>query len=118
MGSRARGARFLGGLSSFTRLVLFDKRGTGLSDRIEGRVVPSLAERVDDMRAVLDAVGSRRAALLGVSEGAGLSVFFAATFPERTSALVLCGGSPLLPWGKNIDRRALLGELERQFAER
>jgi hypothetical protein len=74
------GARFLRGLSSFSRLITFDKRSTGLSDRVTGRAAPSLDERVDDVRAVLDAVRSERAALLGVSEGAGLAVFFGATF--------------------------------------
>jgi pimeloyl-ACP methyl ester carboxylesterase/class 3 adenylate cyclase len=111
------GTRFLRGLSSFSRLILFDKRGTGLSDRIAGKTLPSLGERIDEMRAVLDAVGSTRAALLGVSEGAGLAVFFAATFPERTSALILCNGSPLQPWGKNVDRDAILAGYERQFEE-
>ncbi len=111
------GARFLRGLSSFSRLIIFDKRGTGLSDRVAGRTVPSLDERVDDIRAVLDAVGSKRAALLGVSEGGGLAAFFAATFPERTSALVLCGGSALQPWGKNVDREAVLAAFKAQFAD-
>jgi pimeloyl-ACP methyl ester carboxylesterase/class 3 adenylate cyclase len=111
------GARFLRGLSSFSRLIMFDKRGTGLSDRVVGQVVPSLDQRVDDVRAVLDAVGSKKAALLGVSEGAGLAVFFGATFPERTRALVLCGGSPIQPWGQHTDREAVLAYFKQQFAE-
>ena len=80
-------ARFLERLASFSRLILFDKRGTGLSDRITG--IPTLEQRMDDVRAVMDAVGSQRAALFGVSEGGSMSVLFAATYPERTSALVL-----------------------------
>jgi len=82
-------ARFLNQLASFSRLILFDKRGTGLSDRITG--IPTLEERMDDVRAVMDAAGSERAALFGVSEGGSMSVLFAATYPERTSALVLYG---------------------------
>src|SRR6185503_10919645 len=70
-------------------LIVFDKRGTGLSDRIAG--VPHLEERMDDLRAVMDAAGSRRAALLGASEGGPMSILFAATYPERTRALVLYG---------------------------
>ena len=76
-------------LASFCRLILFDKRGTGLSDRVAG--VPDLETRMDDVRAILDAVGSERAAIFGVSEGAALAALFAATYPERTPALVLYG---------------------------
>jgi pimeloyl-ACP methyl ester carboxylesterase len=76
-------------LASFSRLILFDKRGTGLSDRF-GEVA-SLEERMDDVRAVMDAVGSERAALFGISEGGAMSMLFAATYPERTRALVLYG---------------------------
>src|SRR4051812_29278495 len=76
-------------LSSFCRLILFDKRGTGLSDRVAD--VPDLETRIDDVRAILDAVGSERAAVLGSSEGAALAALFAATYPERTPALVLYG---------------------------
>ena len=74
-------------LASFCRLIRFDKRGTGMSDRVTG--VPTLETRMDDVRAVMDAVGSERAALMGVSEGGPMSILFAATYPERTSALVL-----------------------------
>jgi pimeloyl-ACP methyl ester carboxylesterase len=84
-----RSARFLEGLASFSRLITFDKRGTGLSDPVPG--LPTLEERMEDLRAVLDAVGSERAALLGVSEGGPMSLLFAATYPERTTALVLYG---------------------------
>src|SRR6266508_5247462 len=76
--------------SSFSRLILFDKRGTGMSDRVSG--VPTLEARMDDLRAVMDAVGCGRAALFGVSEGAPMSLLFAATYPERTAAVVLRGG--------------------------
>ena len=82
-------ARFLSRLGSFARLILFDKRGTGLSDRVPQ--VPTLEQRMDDVRAVLDAARSYRAAIIGVSEGGPLSVMFAATYPERTAALVLYG---------------------------
>jgi class 3 adenylate cyclase len=76
-------------LAAFSRLIMFDKRGTGLSDRAVG--VPTLEERMDDVRAVMDAVGSEQAALFGISEGGAMSVLFAATYPERTRALVLYG---------------------------
>jgi pimeloyl-ACP methyl ester carboxylesterase/DNA-binding CsgD family transcriptional regulator len=79
-------------LGAFTRLIQFDKRGTGLSDRVDAHDLPSLETRMDDVRAVMDAAGSRRAALLGASEGAPMSILFAATYPERTRALVLYGG--------------------------
>jgi pimeloyl-ACP methyl ester carboxylesterase/DNA-binding CsgD family transcriptional regulator len=79
-------------LGAFTRLIQFDKRGTGLSDRVDNRHLPSLETRMDDVRAVMDAAGSGRAVLLGASEGAPMSILFAATYPERTRALVLYGG--------------------------
>jgi pimeloyl-ACP methyl ester carboxylesterase len=82
-------ARFFQALASFSRVILFDKRGTGLSDRITES--PALEERMDDVRAVLDAVGSSRATLLGYSEGGPMCALFAATYPERTDALVLMG---------------------------
>ena len=76
-------------LAGFSRLITFDKRGMGLSDRSVG--APTLEERMDDVRAVMDAVGSERAALIGVSEGGFMSTLFAATYPERTAALILFG---------------------------
>ena len=82
-------ASFFRRLASFARLILFDKRGTGLSDRIGG--LPSLEERMDDLRAVMHAAGSKSAAVFGVSEGGALAVLFAATYPERVNALVLYG---------------------------
>jgi pimeloyl-ACP methyl ester carboxylesterase/DNA-binding CsgD family transcriptional regulator len=79
-------------LSSFARLIHFDKRGTGLSDRVDPARLPTLEVRADDIRAVMEATGCGRAALLGASEGAPLALFFAATFPDRVRALVLYGG--------------------------
>ena len=76
-------------LASFSRLMVFDKRGMGLSDRNVG--APTLEERMDDVRAVMDAVGSERAALIGTSEGGPMSALFAATYPDRTVALVMFG---------------------------
>ena len=81
---------FLRRLSTFARVITFDKRGQGLSDRISG--APSLEQRMDDVRAVMDAVGSQRAVILGFSEGAAMSALFAATYPERVTQLILFGG--------------------------
>lgn len=100
-------AQFLIDLGSFSRLIRFDKRGTGMSDPVSG--APSLETRMDDVRAVMDAVGSRRAAFYGLSEGASLSILFAATYPERTAALVIRSCSPRtmwapdFPWGRSED---------------
>jgi pimeloyl-ACP methyl ester carboxylesterase len=82
-------ARFFSRFAAFSRLILFDKRGTGLSDRISG--APDLETRMDDVRTVMDAVDCERAAVFGVSEGGAMSMLFAATYPERTRALVLYG---------------------------
>jgi pimeloyl-ACP methyl ester carboxylesterase len=76
-------------LAAFARLIRFDKRGTGLSDRTSG--IATLEKRMDDVRAVMDAVGSQRAAIFGSSEGGAMSILFAATYPERTCGLVLYG---------------------------
>jgi pimeloyl-ACP methyl ester carboxylesterase len=81
---------FLRRLATFARVIAFDKRGQGLSDRITG--APSLEQRMDDLRAVMEAAGSRRAAVIGFSEGCAMSALFAATYPELVSHLVLCGG--------------------------
>ncbi len=83
---------FLRRLATFARVIAFDKRGQGLSDRITG--APSLEQRMDDLRAVMEAVGSRRAAIIGFSEGCAMSALFAATYPELVSHIVLCGGFP------------------------
>jgi class 3 adenylate cyclase/pimeloyl-ACP methyl ester carboxylesterase len=96
--------RFFERLSSFARVILFDKRGMGLSDRAR---IGTLEERMEDVRAVLDAVGSTSVALVGVSEGGPMSILFAATYPERTRALILCGAEVKeettadWPWGEN-----------------
>lgn len=90
-------------ISSYARLIRFDKRGTGLSDRTTS--IPTLEQRMDDVRAVMDAAGSSRASLFGFSEGGAMAILFAATYPERTSALVLYGAyareawAPDHPWG-------------------
>ena len=89
------------------RFIKFDKRGTGMSDPVSG--APTLETRMDDVRAVMDAVGSRRAALFGLSEGAAMAVLFAATYPKRTAALVLRSAwartlwAPDYPWGLTED---------------
>jgi len=89
-------AAYLGQLASFRRLIIFDKRGTGMSDRFVD--APTLETRMDDVRAVMDAAGSSRAATLGVSEGGPMSILFAATYPERVSALILVSTSPRTLW--------------------
>lgn len=88
-------ARWLLRLGAFARVIMFDKRGTGLSDPVS--VVPSLDLRMDDVRAVMDAAGSERAALLGVSEGGSLAALFAATYPQRCLQLVLYGAFARFP---------------------
>src|ERR1700682_1035375 len=82
-------ARFLNRLGSYARVVTFDKRGTGMSDRVAE--LPGLDQRMDDLRAVMDAAGMEQASLLGISEGAPLAVLFCAMFPDRCRALVLYG---------------------------
>ena len=103
--------RFLDRLASFSRLILFDKRGTGLSDRVSLTDLPTLEQRMDDVRAVMDAAGSERAALLGMSEGGPMCILFAATYPDRTVALVTCGTyakrrwSADYPWAPTPEER-------------
>ena len=94
-------ARFLTRLASFSRLILFDKRGTGLSDAVPLSELPTLEQRVTDVQAVMDAVGSERAALLGVSEGGPMCGLFAATHPERTEALVMIGSYAKRVWAED-----------------
>jgi len=84
-------SQFAGRLAQFTRLILFDKRGTGLSDPVSAENLPTLEMRMEDVHAVLDAVGSKKAALLGISEGGSMCALFSATYPERTSALIMSG---------------------------
>ncbi len=113
-------AEFRRRLASFSRLILFDKRGTGLSDRVPVDQLPTLEQRMDDVRAVMDAVGSKRAALMGISEGGPMCALFAATYPERTEALIVIGGyarrlwAPDYPWGMTAEEHeAWLAESER-----
>ena len=121
---------FLNRLSRFARVVTFDKRGQGLSDRVSG--VASLEVRMDDVRAVMDAIGSQRAVLGGFSEGCAMSILFAATFPERVSHLVLVGGyavgghsspvpdaSRIAAWGTGQSMKRVIGtrdENQREIA--
>jgi pimeloyl-ACP methyl ester carboxylesterase len=116
-------AHMLERLTAFSRLILFDKRGTGLSDPVPLQQLPTLEERMDDVRAVLDAVGSERSSIFGFSEGGNMSVLFAATYPERTTALALFGifakrvWSPDYPWAPTPEARAREIEmLERNWA--
>lgn len=100
-------ARFLTRLASFSRLIVFDKRGTGMSDPASSP--PTMDERMDDIRAVMDAAGSSRATVFGVSEGGTLSLLFAHRHPERAQALILYGSwarrlvGPDYPWGLRPD---------------
>jgi pimeloyl-ACP methyl ester carboxylesterase len=104
-------AHLLGRLAGFSRLILFDKRGTGLSDPVSLDRLPTLEQRMDDLRAVMDAAGSERAALFGSSEGGLMSVLFAATHPERTRALIALAiyakrlWSPEYPWAPTPEAR-------------
>ena len=113
-------ARFLHRLASFSRLILFDKRGTGLSDRVPINQLPTLEQRMDDVRAVMDAVGSERAALCGVSEGGPMCSLFAATYPEKTLALVMIGTyakrirDAEYPWGATAEEREQFFEVMRK----
>jgi DNA-binding winged helix-turn-helix (wHTH) protein/pimeloyl-ACP methyl ester carboxylesterase len=113
-------ARFLMRLASFSRLILFDKRGTGLSDRVPINRLPTLEQRMDDVRAVMDAVGSERAALCGVSEGGPMCSLFAATYPEKTLALVMMGTyakrirDAEYPWAPTVEERQHFFEEIRQ----
>ena len=112
--------RFLTRLASFARLILLDKRGTGLSDPVAE--LPTLEQRMDDVRAVMDAVGSQRAALLGVSEGGPMCALFAATYPEKAEALVMIGSyakrvrSDDYPWGTTREERDAFGEAHQPLA--
>jgi class 3 adenylate cyclase len=116
-----RSAHFLERLGSFSRLICFDKRGTGLSDRPGG--LPDLETRMDDVRAVMDAAGSERATLFGYSEGGPMSILFAATYPKRTASLVLYGTYAKrrdpdddYPWAPTwSERQAVAAEVERTW---
>jgi DNA-binding SARP family transcriptional activator/pimeloyl-ACP methyl ester carboxylesterase len=115
-------SRLLLGFASFSRLICFDKRGTGLSDRVPPGALPNLETRASDIQTVLDAEGSETAVLFGVSEGGPLGAFFAATYPERTTALILYGSyatrqpSPDYPWAPSPEARARwLDFIEREW---
>lgn len=113
-------AAFLNRLASFSRLILFDKRGTGLSDRVPVHELPTLEQRMDDVRAVMEAVGSERAVLVGVSEGGPMCSLFAATYPEKTTALVMIGTYAKrikdedYPWGVSAEDREEFFEMMRR----
>ncbi len=115
-------ARFLHRLASFARLIVFDKRGTGLSDRVADAELPGLDERMDDLRAVMDATDTKSAALFGFSEGGNLAMTFAAAHPSRVRALVTFGvfakriWSPDYPWAPTPEARAAECEyIEREW---
>ena len=115
-----RRSAFLSRLGSFSRLIMLDKRGTGLSDRVAG--VPDLETRMDDIRAVMDTAGSERAALFGLADGGSLAILFAATYPERTAALVLYATAPryvrsaAFPWAPaREDAERHVVDLERRW---
>jgi pimeloyl-ACP methyl ester carboxylesterase len=107
-------------LASFSRLILFDKRGIGLSDRVPD--LPSLEVRMDDVRAVMNAVGSAQAALFGISEGGPMCALFSATHPARTSALIMAGSYPRrtrtldYPWGPTDEEsRAFVDQMQAEW---
>jgi pimeloyl-ACP methyl ester carboxylesterase len=111
-------------LAGFSRLILVDKRGTGLSDRVPHAELPSLEQRVDDLRAVLDAAGSERAAMLGFWEGGAMAALFAATHPDRTRALVLYASpaafvrTPEYPWAPSPEDNArILARIESRWGQ-
>src|SRR5205807_1546739 len=106
-------ARYFDRLASFSRLILFDRRGTGVSDPVPR--APTLEEQMDDVVAVMDAAGSERAGLYAQLEGGGMAAMFAATHPERTRALILYEAQPRMSWApdydwalKDAERRAAL----------
>jgi class 3 adenylate cyclase/pimeloyl-ACP methyl ester carboxylesterase len=105
--------RLVRSLSSFARVILFDKRGVGLSDRLAS-VLPTLEARMDDLRAVLDAAGSERALLFGTSDGGAITTLFAATYPERSLGLLLWSGTVRLAWAHDYP----WGMREEEFEER
>ncbi len=118
-------ARFFERLGAFATVAFFDKRGTGLSDPVPVHELPTLEQRMDDARAVMDAAGMEKAALLGISEGGAMGVLFAATYPERTTALVLYGcwahmvRTEDYPWGlPPATLESVLTEIEAGWSRR
>ncbi len=95
-------ARLYRRVASFCRLILFDKRGTGMSDRVAPDYYPDFETRMIDVQAVMDAAGSERAVILGLSEGGPMAMLFAATYPERTVALVAYGETPRYAWAPDF----------------
>jgi pimeloyl-ACP methyl ester carboxylesterase/class 3 adenylate cyclase len=115
-------ARFLRRLASFSRLIVFDKRGTGMSDRTPDDRPGLLEDRVNDIATLMDTVGSERAAIMGLSETGAVALLFAATHPERTRAAVVYGAyvghgdkGPIYPWAPDPEEAALLEHLERNW---
>ena len=110
-------ARLYRRIASFSRLILFDKRGTGLSDRVAPDYYPDLETRMIDVQAVMDAAGSERAVILGLSEGGPMAMLFAATYPERTVALIGYGETPRYAWGPDFPWGTTDEELEASIAD-
>jgi class 3 adenylate cyclase len=108
-------ASFRDRIASFTRLIVFDKRGTGLSDRV--KKIATLEERADDIRAVMDAAGSAQAVIMGISEGGPMAVVFAATHPGRTQGLILYGSHARMTWAPDYPWRPTIEEYRRYIAE-
>ena len=108
-------ARFLNQLSSFSRLIMFDKRGTGLSDRVRDDQLPTLEERMDDLNVVMDGAASESAEIFGFSEGGSLSALFAATYPERASSLVMFGAFAKRIWSQDYPWAPTPEEREKEY---
>jgi len=111
-------------LASFARVIIFDKRGTGMSDTVPEGELPALEVRMDDVRAVMDAAGSQKAILLGHSEGGNMATLFAATYPERTEGLILVSSyakriwSEDYPWAPNpADREEEIKQVEETWGD-
>lgn len=117
-------AHFYRRLASFCRLILFDKRGMGLSDRVADADLPGIEQRMDDIRAVLDEVGSASATVVGFSDGGPIATVFAATYPERASGLILVNSyakrlrTDDYPWGPTVEEwRAFQDSIQRHWGE-
>jgi pimeloyl-ACP methyl ester carboxylesterase len=117
-----RFARFLQRLASFSRVILFDKRGTGLSDRVPLDQLPTTEQRMEDVHAVMDSIGSERAVICGFSEGGCMSAVFAATYPQRAAGLIMIGPyarriwAPDYPWAPTVEQRqAFLDEIRHHW---
>src|SRR3712207_5878490 len=108
-------ARFRDRLASFARLIVFDKRGTGLSDRVKS--IATLEERADDIRAVMDAADAERAVVMGVSEGGPMAILFAATYPDRTQGLLLYASHARMTWAPDYPWRPTLEEYRRYLED-